>query len=399
VLTKYKQIYKISILKQTKQGSVSEMSRNEILLNSSLSDIKRGYTEENDRYVCLLCGEFMEKGCVYPNGNIFYEAERYMKIHIESVHGSIFEYLINMDKSLTGLSLHQSKLLKLFYQGMDDEEVKSEMGVGSSSTIRNHRFVLREKERQAKIFLVLMELLKEGSGKTYNSIKRQTSPKIAGRNHNIDQGEKDKIIEKYFPKEGEGLLRTIDMKEKSRIVVLEKLAARFEKEKLYSEKEVNEILKEASEDFVVLRRYLIEYGFMDRKQDGSQYWLRKCEEGEEVLDLDRRKELKNQFKEMKTEAGIYQIRNTINNKVLLVATPNLKTINGKQVELSAGAHRNKLLQDEWNEYGKDAFVFEVLEVIEKPEEGYFDMKDELKKLENKWLDKIEPFGDKGYHKI
>jgi hypothetical protein len=375
------------------------MGENEILLNSSLPDVKRGYTEEKDKYVCLVCGESIEKGRVYPKGNIFYEAERYMKTHIESVHGSVFEYLICLDKSLTGLSPHQSKLLKLFYQGMGDEEIKSEMGVGSSSTIRNHRFVLREKERQAKIFLVLMELLKEGSGKAYNNVKRQISPKIASRSHNVAQGEKDKIIEKYFPKGVEGLLRTTDMKEKNRIVVLEQLAARFDKEKLYSEKEVNEILKEASEDFVILRRYLIEYGFMDRKQDGSQYWLRKCEEGKEVLDLDRRKELKNQFKEIKTEAGIYQIKNTVNNKVLLVATPNLKTINGRQIELSTGAYRNKLLQEEWNKYGKDAFVFEILEVVEQPEEGYFDMKDELKKLENKWLDKIQPFGDKGYHKI
>jgi hypothetical protein len=37
---------------------------------------------------------------------------------------------------------------------------------------------------------------------------------------------------------------------------------------------VNEILKNAYEDYATLRRYLIEYDFMDRKADGSQYRLK-----------------------------------------------------------------------------------------------------------------------------
>jgi hypothetical protein len=28
------------------------------------------------------------------------------------------------------------------------------------------------------------------------------------------------------------------------------------------------------DDYVTVRRYLIEYGFLDRKDDGSQYWLK-----------------------------------------------------------------------------------------------------------------------------
>jgi len=375
------------------------MSENEKMLNYSILEIKRGYLDKGDKYVCLICGETIEKGMIYPKDGMFYEAEKYMKLHIESVHGSVFEWLIEMDKSMTGLSHHQSKLLKLFYSGMSDEEVKNEMGIGSSSTIRNHKFILREKERQAKIFLVLMELLKDGSDKVCNNVKCRISPASSGRRNDVTPEEKDKIIERYFPEGINGPLKEVSMREKSRIVVLEQLASRFQKDKIYSEKEVNEILKEASPDHVTLRRYLIEYGFMDRKHDGSQYWIKKDEDEMEALTLERKRELKNQYKEIKTEAGIYQIRNTINGKVFLVATPNLKTINGREIELSNGTHRNKLLQDEWKQYGKDAFVFEVLEVLEQPEDGYFDMKDELKKLEKKWMEKLQPYGDKGYHKI
>jgi len=58
------------------------------------------------------------------------------------------------------------------------------------------------------------------------------------------------------------------------VIVLTELAKRFENGRVYSEKEVNEILLTAYEDYAVLRRYLIEYGFMDRELDGSAYWLK-----------------------------------------------------------------------------------------------------------------------------
>jgi len=113
--------------------------------------------------------------------------------------------------------------------------------------------------------------------------------------------------------------------------------------------------------------------------------------------VDRRKELAQQYKEMKTEAGVYQIRNTENNKVFIGSTPNLKTLNGKMISLNTGTHLNRPLQQEWNEYGKDAFVFEVLEVLVPKKEGYFDAKDALKKLEEKWFNELRPYGERGYH--
>ena len=81
--------------------------------------------------------------------------------------------------------------------------------------------------------------------------------------------------------------------------------------------------------------------------------------------MNRRKELQEQAKEIKTEAGIYQIRNERNGKVYLDSTLNLKTINGQKFMLQMGSHLNKQLQAEWNEYGDDAFTIEVLEVLKK----------------------------------
>src|SRR5690606_28337298 len=86
---------------------------------------------------------------------------RYARMHIEVTHKSVFEYLIELDKKLTGLTDHQNQLLRLFYQGKSDKEVQEAMVIGSTSTIRHHRFALKEKERQAKVFLTMMELLRE----------------------------------------------------------------------------------------------------------------------------------------------------------------------------------------------------------------------------------------------
>lgn len=114
--------------------------------------------------------------------------------------------------------------------------------------------------------------------------------------------------------------------------------------------------------------------------------------------MNRKKELVQQYKEMKTEAGIYQIKNKINQKIYIEATRNVKTIEGKKFQLTMGSHINRMLQQEWNEHGEDAFEFEVLEILKQKETGYFDVKDELKKLEEKWFDKLQPYGEKGYHK-
>ncbi|MFA6308738.1 MAG: GIY-YIG nuclease family protein [Clostridia bacterium] len=115
------------------------------------------------------------------------------------------------------------------------------------------------------------------------------------------------------------------------------------------------------------------------------------------MDAERKKELKEQFKEIKTVSGIFQIRNTINQKIFVASTPNLKTMTGKRLELGHGSFRNEVLQKEWNEYGEEAFVFEVLEELKEKEGGYYNKNDDLKRMKDKWLEKLQPYGNKGYN--
>lgn len=250
------------------------MAISEWFWEASLEDLKTGYTENQQQFVCLLCGHQIEKGIIYPENNVLYEAEKYMTLHISREHGSVFEYLIGLNKKLTGLTDHQNRLLRLFYEGKSDAEIKQEMEVGSTSTIRNHRFVLKEKERQAKMLLTMMELLKEKDHHAPPIIAPHQTATMIDDRYNVTQEEKDKMVKKFFI-EGTTTLKTFPSKEKQKLVVLREITSLFSADKTYTEKEINEILKTVYADFVTLRRYLIAYGFLDRKNDGSSYWLKK----------------------------------------------------------------------------------------------------------------------------
>jgi len=247
----------------------------DVFSNASLEELKKGYKEETDAFVCLLCGEVIEKGIIYPYQEMLYEAERYMKLHIERNHQSVFAYLIGLDKKITGLTEHQSNLLGLFYQGKSDVEVQKELEIGSASTIRHHRFVLKEKERQAKTFLALMELLKEKDNHAPSFIPVHKTAKMVDDRYNITEEEQEKTVRKYFEDQQEAKLKKFPLKEKQRLIILREIIKHIDNDKTYSEKALNDILKPIYEDYVLIRRLLIEYGFIDRKDDGSEYWVKK----------------------------------------------------------------------------------------------------------------------------
>ena len=59
-----------------------------------------------------------------------------------------------------------------------------------------------------------------------------------------------------------------------KVMVLEYLATKFERDKIYSEREVNVIIDKyhVFNDTTLLRRELIGRKHLSRKNDGSKYW-------------------------------------------------------------------------------------------------------------------------------
>jgi hypothetical protein len=111
-----------------------------------------------------------------------------------------------------------------------------------------------------------------------------------------------------------------------------------------------------------------------------------------------KKDLKREYKENPRPMGVFQVRNLTNEKVFVGSSLNLEGIfNRFEFQLKLGGHPNKALQKDWNELGADKFAFEVLEELFPRENPSYDYKSDLEVLEDLWLEKLEPYGDKGYN--
>lgn len=116
--------------------------------------------------------------------------------------------------------------------------------------------------------------------------------------------------------------------------------------------------------------------------------------------MDRKKELKEQYKMMKPDMGIFIIKSNFENKCYIETTQNLKgTINSTEFKLGFGNHPNKELQKVWNEHGKDSFTIEILEKLEyDKDETKTDYSEELEILELEWKEKLTKQGMDFYRK-
>ncbi len=115
--------------------------------------------------------------------------------------------------------------------------------------------------------------------------------------------------------------------------------------------------------------------------------------------MDRRKEIIREYKENPPPAGIFRMTNTANGKILIGKGLNVQgKINSNLAQLKFGGHRNKELQQDWKKYGSDAFSFEVLDYLKEDPVHPERQADELAALEELWLDKLKPYGEKGYNK-
>ncbi len=240
-------------------------------------DIARGYSEEEDAFKCVICETCFEKGEIFLMQGHYYDAERAAQAHLKDKHGSMLDYILELNNSYTGLTPMQTRIISYMASGMTDKAIAAELNV-ASSTVRNHRYKLREKEKQAKVFLALMTLLSET---TQAPIQKMTNDKLIDNHvtatmiddrYDVTDKEREKILNSYFTEMG--ALKQFPAKEKRKIIVLRQLIKQFKSGTEYSEREVNQILKRIFDDYVTLRRALIEYGFLERTYDGSKYWIK-----------------------------------------------------------------------------------------------------------------------------
>lgn len=252
------------------------------LLSMSLEEIKNGYTynSRTESYICSICGREFENGEIFEAECRYFDAAKMIRLHIRKEHPDMLEILASGDKKYTGITDNQKELLLMMHAGLTDNEIAKKSGL-APATIRHQRFVFREKAKQAKMFLSIYELALQGveKGKTVQSerdeiIDVHKGAKMIDDRYFVTKAEEEQIQASMFSSLSPLRLKAFSPKEKKKIVILRKISEQFERNRRYSEKEVNGILKEIFEDFATIRRYLIEYGFMERTKDCKEYWMK-----------------------------------------------------------------------------------------------------------------------------
>jgi group I intron endonuclease len=114
--------------------------------------------------------------------------------------------------------------------------------------------------------------------------------------------------------------------------------------------------------------------------------------------IDKRK-IKEHYKQTVLPMGIYQIKNLVNGKVFIGSAKNLPgKFNSHRFQLKQGSHMNRALQEDYSHFGEKKFSFEVLDYLEPKEDPKYDYAADLAVLEEMWIEKLQPYGERGYNK-
>lgn len=104
------------------------------------------------------------------------------------------------------------------------------------------------------------------------------------------------------------------------------------------------------------------------------------------------------YKASRRPIGVFQVHNLVNDKIFVGSSMNLDAMfNRIRFQLYAGNHPNKELEADWRQYGTGKFAFEVLEEIFPREDPNYNYEADLETLEDLWLEKLQPYGERGYN--
>ncbi len=112
-----------------------------------------------------------------------------------------------------------------------------------------------------------------------------------------------------------------------------------------------------------------------------------------------KKKIKELYRQTVQLMGIYQIKNLVNGKIYIGRSADLNgKINSERFQLKNNLHMNRELQADFNGLGQEKFSFEILDRLPPKQDPDHDSGGDLRTLEEMWLEKLQPFAAKGYHK-
>lgn len=103
-----------------------------------------------------------------------------------------------------------------------------------------------------------------------------------------------------------------------------------------------------------------------------------------------KKEIKEDYKQMKFPMGVFQIKNLSNNKIFVDNSVDMNaTWNRHKTELKFGTHRNKELQKDWAEKGENNFMFEILSELKQDDNNIVNYAKELQLLQRMVIEEMD----------
>ena len=76
----------------------------ELFWDATIDEVKNGFIEAEECYKCIICEKEFIKGRIYDIDSILYDAKKATKLHIEKIHKSTLQYLLEMNNTFTGIS-------------------------------------------------------------------------------------------------------------------------------------------------------------------------------------------------------------------------------------------------------------------------------------------------------
>lgn len=303
----------------------------ERLYQADDDELERGFTREDN--ACLFCNQRMTDPLAAGQ-------------HVQTVHGGTLNALLALDKSFTGLTDKQRALIGLWHDGVPDQELAQQTGV-SISTLRNQRFALRQREREARLFLTALRM----SGLTARTQMRKQSKDDPAR---------------YFK---DGRLTHIPKGDKPRAAVMLHIANQFAPNVRYTDAQVRALLAPIHEDYALIRRYLVDNQLLHRTPDGRTYWRDAPDKEEAAMTFDRRA-AKLAYKQTVTPMGVYLIRDTQTGRILLGKSTNVPSVKNhfhfimRWGNDPIGPFSDAQLHADYADHA-DAFTFEIVDTVDQ----------------------------------
>lgn len=178
------------------------------------------------------------------------------------------EKIVNYHKALADPT--RLRLLLLLSQGEMHGQALAEKLNLSQPTVTHHAAKLREaaliKERRDKntvYFKLNPEFISSGAEASLEFIFSKGARNMEEKTP--EKSLKESVLRNFFSKDGR--LRQIPAQYKKKLIALQCMVEKLEPGVVYTEKEINEFIKQFHEDFATIRREFIMHQFMYREND------------------------------------------------------------------------------------------------------------------------------------